>query len=243
MVEISSASNAHYKLFHSLLTSKGIKAEGQFILSGEKLIKELPSHFELVAEILGPQHQVVSAAPKQYRLSGELFRELDSLGTHFNLLVLKTPLLETVEQNFISSGRALLVPLGDPSNLGALLRSAEAFGIEQILLTQESANPFLPKSIKASAGSVLRLKLFKTCAFGKWCSERRDLLALDMDGEDIQQFSWPRNGILAVGEEGPGLPTPFVGKKLFVRTQKVESLNATVAASLALYTWSQRHNS
>lgn len=240
MIDISSSHNVHFKQFQSLLSSKGIKQEQMFLLSGQKLIQEIPPHLELLAEILGPDHHLATKAPKQYRLSAELFRELDALGTHYNLVAVKTPPLEQVDASFAPKERSLLIPLGDPSNLGALLRSAEAFGIKSIVLTTEAANPFLPKAIKASSGSVLRLKLYKTCEFKKWCEQRSDLMALDMKGANIADFAWPKHGILAVGEEGPGLPATFSGQKLSIPTQNVESLNATVATSIALYNWSQR---
>jgi TrmH family RNA methyltransferase len=130
-------------------------------------------------------------------------------------------------------GIEVVLPVGDPGNLGALLRSCEAFGVGRVILTKEAAHPFLPKAVKASAGSALRLPLLRGPALAEFPNS---CIALDANGNDIKDFIWPANGLLVVGEEGAGL-----GRKkskfdfhLRIPTEGVESLNAVVAASIAL---------
>jgi RNA methyltransferase, TrmH family len=59
-------------------------------------------------------------------------------------------------------------------------------------------------------------------------------IALDMDGEPLDDFTWPENGLLVVGEEGSGLGNATFKQRIRIPTQGVESLNAVVAASIAL---------
>lgn len=240
---IASAQNATYKKLLSLTNSKGLKKEGLFLLSGEKLVREYleKPHLGLVHEIIAPKAKALQKDAKKYiSFSAELFRELDVLGTHFNILVLERPPIPVLSAKDVAAhkpkGIEIVIPVGDPGNLGALTRSCEAFGVSRIILTQESAHPFLPKSVKASAGSVLRLPMARGPALTAFPD---DAIALDMKGEDLYNFAWPKSGYLVVGEEGQGMPRHFT-RRITVPTQTVESLNAVVAASIALSDWARK---
>lgn len=245
MIQITSRDNPNFRLWKSLLSSKGIKREGLFLLSGEKLVREVAfeRRFEIVTELVGPSDEPLTQARHACRLPAELFRELDELGTHHPLLVLKTPEIRPWEPGLTvhSEGLELFCPLGDPQNLGAVLRSAEAFGVDKVVLLEEAANPFLPKAIKASAGSSLRVKLER----GPRLSELTgSFYALDLEGAPLPQFRWPAAARLLIGEEGTGLkhlsPQARI-QALSIPTAGVESLNAGVAAGIALFHYRGQH--
>ena len=138
----------------------------------------------------------------------------------------------------------LLDGLQDPSNVGAILRSAEAFGVAGALLTSGCASPFAPRALRASAGSAFRLPLATGLAPAEatsWFAGRGILLAggVARGGTDPALAPLPRPVALAVGSEGRGL-SPEVEAALGARLTlpmrgSVESLNAAVAASLLLY--------
>ena len=237
---IDSHSNPKFKLWLSLLSSKGIKKEGLFLLSGEKLVHEymrLPS-LELVTELVPRGHERLTQNRKNiFELSKDLFSEIDELGTHFNILILKTPEIPpwTPEPSLPPSSIGTIevfCPLGDPNNVGALIRNAEAFGANTVILTQESANPYLPKAVKASAGSILRMSIKKGPALGQLPP---GLIVLDSKGTSLQKYQWPKNSRLLVGEEGVGLSSYSGGVSVSIPTLGVESLNASVAVGIALY--------
>lgn len=247
MIEITSESNTQYRRFLSLTTSKGIKKEGFFLLSGENLIREFLAnpHLEIEAEITFDSAKTfgdrLPARTKSYMMAKTLFNELDVVGTHCPMLVVKLPEMKewmTTE----SQGLTVLTPLGDPGNLGSLLRSCEAFGAKSVVLLQEAAHPFLPKAVKASAGSALRLTLQKGPSIDLLKEKPaivKNLVALDMNGESLPTFQWPKISYLLIGEEGRGLPAGLkASHRLKIPTKNVESLNAVVAASLALYDFS-----
>lgn len=243
MSEITSSSNPQFKLWKSLLTAKGIRKEGLFLLSGEKLIREAmrAGRFEVEAELVPPRSEAVTSCPRVHRLSGDLFRELDEIGTHGPILVMRHEGLPAWDPAGPPQGLEILCPLGDPQNLGSLLRTAEAFGTSRVVLLEESAHPLLPKSLKASAGSSLRLRLEK----GPSISELRgEYTALDLTGTPIADTPWPRDLRLLVGEEGPGLsrlsPEARI-RPVSIPTQGVESLNATVATAIALFQYRTHH--
>lgn len=255
MIEISSKTNDHFKRWMDLNSSKGIRKHQEFFLMGEKLIREFLKNpnYKIKAEIICEDHTpLVPSHPlavkfgkvSTFKLSKSLFNEIDFLGTHFNLLVLEYKEPEAINFTQEPKGLEIICPLGDPNNLGALIRSSLAFGTSKFILTSESANPFLPKAVKASAGAVLTAPLYKSSTLID-CIETADknsLYALDMDGIDIQKFEWPKNLRLLVGEEGPGVHGLKVKYKLKIATGPVESLNATVAASIAMYSYSTHKN-
>lgn len=241
MISITSEENFLYKRWVDLSSSRGIKKHNEFILMGDKLIHEFLSHpnYPIVCEITTHKHSPLTSA-KQFQLSPELFNNVDVIGTHYNLLVLETrPIAEYSSEN--QSGLELICPLGDPTNLGSVIRSAVAFGVSKIILTSEACYPYHPKAIKASSGSILHAPLFKASHLNTFLTNTSDIYALDMDGEDIGHFQWPGHIKLLVGEEGPGIHSQHSLKKIKIPIKNVESLNATIAASIAMYLFSTRN--
>lgn len=234
MKEITSSSNAVFRSLKLLLTSKGIRQEKSFLVMGKKLVLEAISEQpeNIVSELVSPQ--MTPLTQKTLRLASPLFQELDTLGTHYNLLVLRLPELPVLTDLPPVKGRELILPLGDPSNIGAVLRSASAFGVTHVYLTQESALPYLPRGVRASAGSLFHVPMSYVPSLSALSFSASDY-ALDLGGEDLANFISPPQYRLLIGEEGQGIPSNFHGKRLTIKTSNVESLNATVAASLALW--------
>lgn len=141
----------------------------------------------------------------------------------------------------------------DPGNLGAMVRSAEAAGAASVLLSPGSARPGHPRALRASAGSLLRIPLWTGVDVDRFVSHVRCLaLTPAVPNQDplpvFRLFSndplpsdlFPTGAIiLAVGSESRGLSAPLLARAdalLCIPTASaVESLNATVAASLALF--------
>jgi TrmH family RNA methyltransferase len=236
MLKIDSAQNTTYKKLLSLTSAKGLKAEKLFLLSGEKLIHEFLRAPKLCIEyeIIGPRMASLVKKAKTIQLPADLFAQVDVLGTHFNILAVEQPEISTIDDidSHKPRGMEVVLPIGDPGNLGALIRSCEAFSIPRIILTKEAAHPFLPKAVKASAGSVLRILLARGPALSQFADAA---IALDSDGQSLSKFKWPTNGLLAVGEEGKGFGAHKFKRRVNIPTENVESLNVVVAASIALF--------
>ncbi len=236
--EIASSHNPNFKRWASLLESKGIRKEGRALLSGEKLVREwLDQRPETVEEILLPMKSEFTAeGPKLYRLANPIFKELDTIGTKSPLAVVRVPEIAAWDPDDKPKGLELIVAMSDPANLGAVLRSAEAFGASRVILTRESASPYLPRALKASSLSALRVKLASTGALAELAL--KDGYALDMRGLDISKLEWPKNLYLVLGEEGRGVPDSLPLKRLKIpMSAGLESLNATVAGSIAMFSY------
>ncbi len=239
MIKIESRSNDKFKLWHELTKSKGIKKEGLLILPGKKLCHEIlhSKRHEVLTEIIpSGQKPMTQDFKKQFELSHVLFAELDLLGTKENLFILRAPEIKKIDSVPDVQGLELVCPISDPSNMGAIIRSAVAFGVRQIILTKESANPYLQKSIKASSGYCLDVNLVKSdLEIHQFVDQNDDCYALDMKGKDIQNVQFGKNCRLILGQEGLGIPQQNRLKKIKIKTEKVESLNVAIAASIVLF--------
>lgn len=244
MTVINSVSNEKFKSWSQLGSAKGIKKNNEFMLMGEKLIHEflknpsLPIKAEILREGLTP---LTKERNRIFQLSQDLFKELDVLGTHFNLLVLELPEPQKFQALLPAKSLQLIAPLGDPANLGSLIRSAVGFGVHSVVLTKESAHPFHPKAVKASAGSLFQCRLMSSeLTLAELVQGLDGTAALDLKGTSLRSFQPEATVRLIVGEEGPGIGTLQVQHKIKIETQNIESLNATVAASIAMWELSQK---
>jgi TrmH family RNA methyltransferase len=139
--------------------------------------------------------------------------------------------------------------LQDAGNVGTLFRSAEAFGVQGVLLTEGCCDIFNPKVVRSSMGSIFRVP-FQTSQSEEsamaWLKEQGvSSLALSGTAESLLwDLSLPKAVGLWVGSEGAGLSEDLM-KACDARVKipmqgKVESLNAGVAGSLALCVARQR---
>jgi TrmH family RNA methyltransferase len=244
MKVISSRDNPQYKMWRKIAESaRAIDEFGYFLLSGTKLVQEalqmptLDIRAEIITEDMRPFNM-----KSCYRLPHSLFKKLDVLGTDFNLLLIKTPQFEHWCETDRVTGMEVICPLGDPRNLGALVRSCVAFGVKTIILTKEACHPFLPAATKAASLACLKV----TFKQGPSLSELKGpLVALDLQGCSLPQFHAPSQFRFLVGQEGLGLKKlsqDAIVERVTIATESVESLNATVAASIALHHFYQRHH-
>ena len=172
---------------------------------------------------------------QRYQVPKDLFAELDLFGTKSEILVASLPQIRTWEPEAKTHQLTLFCPLGDPANVGALIRSAVAFGVDHFVILKESAHPFHPKSVRASSGSVLQIDF----SLGPSIHEIAQIvpcIALDTIGEPLHAIKWPEEINLLVGEEGLGLSDISGLRKITIPTTgKTESLNATSAVSIVLF--------
>jgi 23S rRNA (guanosine2251-2'-O)-methyltransferase len=149
----------------------------------------------------------------------------------------------------LSKGGAycLLDGVEDPRNFGAILRSAAAFGIKAVFVPDRKQSPITGVVAQASAGNLFRIPLFEFTNANRvleWLKEREGVLfGLDGEGEDLNKVlknaDFSRPVLWAVGSEGKGLRPGLLEKcdqsARIPMADGVESLNASVAASIAFF--------
>jgi len=244
---VESSDNPTFKFLKKLSESRGIKKAGRTLVSGEKLVDELLQKHPELCEYwitMGKGMPAPGRLPSNMEvveLPSRLFRVLDTFGTGFPMICAMVPPLSqwSPEEGF-PEGCSVLVPFQDPENMGAVIRSAAAFGAAQVIVMAEGANPFHPKAVRVSAGAVFSVRLRSGVPVDGLPPDL-PLIALSAEGEDIRNVDFPQAFGLLVGAEGPGLPDTFRKHAIgFPMAGGIESLNAAVAASLALYEWAGR---
>jgi len=244
---LASGSNPRYKALKKLLTGRGIKKAGQALLSGARPVAEMLAHFPgrcLTWISRGEKQPPPAGSPAGLdwlQLNDLLFRELDVFGTRTPLLCVQVPDMDAWNPaEGFAPGCNLLIPFQDPENVGAVIRSAAAFGVTQVILLAESAHPYHPKALRTSGGSVAGVRL-RTGPAIRDLPEGLPLLTLSAEGTDIDQAAFPEAFGLLAGLEGQGLPQFWRANALRIPMQpQVESLNAAAAVAVALYEWRRR---
>ena len=126
----------------------------------------------------------------------------------------------------------------DPGNLGTIIRTADAFGAAGVALLGDCADPFAPKVVRATMGSLFRVPL-RRCTAGELRARPGPLLAAVLDGDSRPIGGVPlRDACVVIGNEAHGV-SPAVraccGGAVNIPIRGAESLNAAVAASIFLY--------
>jgi TrmH family RNA methyltransferase len=247
-LQITSKSNEQFRVLLTLLNSKGIKEQSKFFLMGEKLVSEFlnaPEKGFEVDSVISTENVDVTTDVRRTILSSDLFAELDILGTNSPMLLLKFKEHDEFLNEVQPHGLEIICPLGDPRNLGALARTSLALGVSKIILTQDSAHPYLPHAVKASSGAVLKMNFNKFAGRMETIKIVGANYALNLMGEDLAKTSLPQNMRLWVGEEGPGLKLSTEQKKIMknlnIKTEGVESLNAALSAGIAIWEWKKQN--
>lgn len=181
-----------------------------------------PDELELLAR--GQKHQGALAVTGDYP-----YAELDQLLTQLPA----APLLVALDQ------------ISDPHNFGAIVRSAVAFGADAVLTLKDRAAPVTPVVVRASAGATERARIARITNLARTLDSLRDknmeVVGLDAEGTvTFDKLSYHAGGrVLVIGSEGDGLRRLTREHcDVLVRIDMpggFESLNASVAASIALY--------
>ena len=249
---VTSKDNPLIKLVCALQGSaKARKTEGLFVLEGLRICSDAMENSIKFDKLI-----ISSSAEERYKTelsaffenSDEINKIPDSLFTKISdtqspqgiIAVVKIPKLN----NEISkNGRYIaLERLNDPSNLGAVSRTAEALGVSGIIMSGDSVDPYSPKSLRASMGTLLRMPLFILPDFvGDLKKSGLKLFAcvVDKNAKPITEVDFTDGTVLAIGNEANGLSEEFKNASdeciTIKMCGKAESLNAATAAAISIW--------
>jgi TrmH family RNA methyltransferase len=218
---ITSASNAKLKLIHRLLESRRQREkEGLFVAEGEDLVQ--------AADDAGVDPLEIFRAGED--VEAELLAKISTMGHPPRVMALfrRESLPRGVEPVSLSLWR-----VGDPGNLGTILRTADAFGAS-VALSAGCADPTGPKALRASAGAVFRVPL---ADFTEPTGRRVALVS--HGGTPLAGLEPGVPVSYVLGAEREGLPDDVVAACDETATiplaENAESLNVAIAAAIALY--------
>lgn len=239
------------KWIRSLHQKKFRDREGLFLAEGTKIVSEvLESNLEINYLVLSPEFLArVDVAPTvQFdEASKEEIRKASTLQSPPEAIAIcRKPQFQFPDKEFNNELVLVLDGIQDPGNLGTLLRSADWFGIENIILSPECADVYNPKVIQASMGAFLRIKFFRTDLV-KFFSARQNMPVYGayMEGESVGTGQIEENSFLILGNEGNGISeklSPFIDRKISIPRygkSRTESLNVAVAGGILMASFRQ----
>ncbi len=143
----------------------------------------------------------------------------------------------------------LLESVRDPVNIGAIIRSAAALGIDRLIISEDCADIYHPRTVRASMGTIFRQKIDRTDRLPEVIRQLRAggrrvfAAALDRGARRLGGFPVARGDCVVIGNEGHGLSDATVeacGNSVYIpMSERAESFNAAVAASLLMWEFSK----
>ena len=241
------------KLIKSLQEKKNRVELGLFLVEGEKSVSEvLNSDFEIdflltTTEFFDKYGEKIREKSNSYEIVNQF--ELEKVGTFATndaaLAVVKqknNKLFEIEKTEIVLA----LDEIKDPGNLGTIIRTADWYGIKNIVASKETVDFYNPKVITATKGSFTRVNIFYTDLKDFISKQNLPILGAFLDGENIHETKLPPNGILLMGNESNGVSKEIeslVTKKITIPAYgKAESLNVAIATAVILDNWLNQSN-
>ena len=245
---LTSLKNPRVQAFRSLKDRKGRLAHEAFLAEGDRMVSEaLASGYPVEALLLRDDREIPSGLPEDlpvYLLPDYVFAALSDTKTPQGIAAAVR--LPGPESRSAVPGDRLLVLDGvqDPGNVGTMIRTADAAGLDGILLGPDCADVFSPKVLRATMGSIFRVGLaFPTDLAGRLRDLRREgyaVVSSQLDGDPFYDRP-PLGGrwALVIGNEGNGVSAPVreaaTHRLRLPMRGGAESLNAAVAAGIMMY--------
>ena len=252
-----SAGNERVKRLRKLCRRRSVRRdEGRFVVHGPTLVGEALSSDLAVDEVFlsEPPDPALAAlidasgVPRFEVDPGVLRKAVDVVTPQSVVATARLP--EDALDRVLAPAEGLVLGLmgvGDPGNVGTLIRTAEAAGVRGVLVGPETADPFGPKTVRASAGSVLRVPIASVAdgeveEFGAlgW----NVVVTVGDGGEPLEAHPWAPATIVLLGNEAAGLAAETVQRADAAITidhePTVESLNVATAGALVMFDWRRR---
>ena len=246
MEHLSSLKNPKVSLWRTLKDRKGRKDTGCFLVEGRKMAEEaFSSTYPIEAILVDEALLDTFALPAQhpvYTMPAHVLAAICDTKTPQGIAVvlkMQTAALPPQARKLIA-----LDGVQDPGNVGTILRTADCAGLDGILLSEQCADIFSPKVLRATMGSIFRMPVMITQNLpDALMTLRKDgfpILSSQLDGEPFYQRSPIGDRFcLIVGNEGNGV-SPAVQAVATHRLKLpmrggAESLNAAVAAAIMMY--------
>ena len=241
---IQSTQNDTVKRMRSLAAKKGRQETGLHFIEGERLVREAIASGADIAELFIEEdreaEEIASSAAKVYTVTRRVLESMTDTGTpQWICAAVRTQ--DTTPPKAYPDG--LIVALDrvqDPGNLGTILRTADAMGAVGLLLGSGCADPFGPKVLRSTMGSLYHIPLWQgelTRELPKLRQAGFSLICGHLDGEETLSPVGDKC-VLIIGNEGNGVSGEVANlceKYRLPMYGRAESLNASVAAGILMY--------
>lgn len=227
---ISSLDNSKVKLISKLDASKHRRANQLFVVEGAHLVKE--------AKLANVLVEAFSIEDKEgfTQVSEAVMKKI----CHTDTVVSEIGLCKYLESNHIGNKILILDGLQDPGNMGALMRSAAAFGFDTMFIGNGSVDIYNDKVIRASQGAIFKINFhFGDCVeFINKLSDYKIYGTNVIRGISLDNVEKSKKIAIILGNEGNGISDKVDSLELpniYIPMNNTESLNVSVAGGIIMY--------
>lgn len=237
-------SKSQIKLVRSLQHKKFRDETGLFVAEGPKCVNELKERFE-------PYLMISSANASEQEIA-----QMSSLKTPQGIIGVFRQSNRNVDDLTDAGGlRLVLDGVQDPGNLGTIIRTADWFGVRQIVCSSDTVDCYNPKVVQATMGALTRVDVRYTDNLKQWLEQQREnktpIMGTLLEGENMylvldkmshKTCPTKTDGVLIMGNEGNGISTavretithPIRIPSFPPNAETSESLNVAIATAIVL---------
>lgn len=244
------------KFIKSLKIKKFRVQEGLFLVEGRKNVLELiQSDFEikwiLVTQLFMETHlHELKKVPSEsiHETTSAVLTDVGTFKTNHECIAVVKAKERNIKDLKLDKHLVVLDGVGDPGNLGTIIRTLDWFGFESLVCSTDAAEFYNPKVINSTMGSFCRVKVFYT-NLETFLSEHKEfqILSADMFGMDIGKADFNQPSIIVMGSESHGISEEVAkledGKISIPNHGAAESLNVAIATGIVAYKLTENSNS
>lgn len=229
------------KYLRSLASKKNRDADGVFIAEGPRLVSDLANWFEPVEIVTEQRHASLFESFSPSITTAEVLAQISLLKNHQGVFAVFHKRKCNIAD--ADSDKMLVLALDgiqDPGNLGTIIRTADWFGVEHIVCSNDTVDVYNPKVIQATMGAVARVSVHYTNLASYLSTRKCAIYGAFLEGESIYETTFGVNGVLVMGNEGNGVSEEIenlVTKKIHIPPypadrKSSESLNVATATAI-----------
>lgn len=237
-MKIESLQNKKVKEWVKRKEKKYRDETNSFLIEGDHLLREAKEK-GIILEILSNDPSFALEGIPFYEVTEEILKKISNQKSGTNVIAL----CQKMQEKTIAGKVCILDNIQDPGNLGTIIRSAFAFQIETIILSEDTVDLYNDKVIRASEGMIFHLNFIRG-NLQNYCTKLKDA-GYDIYGTDVAQgqtlksTKFSEKSAIIIGNEGKGM-NPLWQKECrkilhIPINQYCESLNVGVAASIIFY--------
>ena len=243
---IASPDNKFYKILKKLDKKKYRDKNNIFKAEGEKFLKEKINFTKIIIKESKYEYLENKYTITQFNnltiLKDDLFDEISEQENSQGVIVLYSKLLTSIEE--IEGDIVILDDVQDPGNIGTIIRTMEASGFKNLILTKGSVDVYNPKTVRATMGGIFKLNIIyetpeRITEFLKNNNYQVISTLLDKNSIDYREVKLKEKNAYIFGNEGHGISDIFIDitniKAIIPIYGDVDSLNVSVASGIFLY--------
>ncbi|MDD4831546.1 MAG: RNA methyltransferase [Bacilli bacterium] len=236
---ISSTDNFKIKEIKKLHNKKYRDILGLFIVEGEHLVDEAFKNGYLKEVLLVEESNINIDINKTY-ISKKVMKSISLLESPSNVIGICNKINEDKK---LGNNILILDNIQDPGNLGTIIRSSTAFNVSSIIISEDTVDIYNEKVIRSSQGKIFNINIIRTNLIEKIKELKEEgyyIYGTDVvEGIELKSIEKKDKSVIIIGNEGQGIneeTKKLCNEFIYINmSNKCESLNASVAASIILY--------